>query len=323
MTKGIASAIGPMASEPGTWIQTDTAINPGNSGGPLLNSSGEVVGITTQKQFVSGDGRPLQGIGFALSSQDQLRVLRQFYPNIDYHGPAPNHVSSGTGSVLISSDAEGADIFIDEKFVGNTPSTLELPAGSHNVRVESPSRVAWSRQVDLLKGSNVNLKAILAVAPLNASPSVVVTATAPSTASGMSKPARVEAASQPMDHLPQPQQANAFQSDGAIAENVRPSKLASSEPPASATEKSKGDSSWAIREVDASTGKSRISVNSFPSDAEVFIDSAGAGRTPCTIDIPNGEHSVQVVLKGYQDQTRKIILSPGFDLIIDVNMQGK
>ena len=70
VTKGIVSAKGAMPSEPGTWIQTDAAINPGNSGGPLLNSSGEVIGITTQKQFLSNDGRPLQGIGFALSSGD-------------------------------------------------------------------------------------------------------------------------------------------------------------------------------------------------------------------------------------------------------------
>jgi S1-C subfamily serine protease len=161
VTKGIASAIGPMSSEPGTWVQTDAAVNPGNSGGPLLNSSGEVVGITTQKQFVSSDGRPLQGISFALSSQDLLSVLRRFYPNTENQHQSPSNSHSGTGSVLVSSDAEGADIFVDEKFVGNTPSTLTLPAGPHNVRVEAQNRVSWARQIDLLKDSNVNLKATL------------------------------------------------------------------------------------------------------------------------------------------------------------------
>jgi serine protease Do len=94
LTRGVVSAVGSMPQESGTWIQTDAAINPGNSGGPLLNASGEVVGINTQKRFVSGDGRPLQGIGFALSGSDLLSTLRKFYPTIL---PAPDHSAGKQG----------------------------------------------------------------------------------------------------------------------------------------------------------------------------------------------------------------------------------
>lgn len=50
-------------------IQTDAAINPGNSGGPLLNLSGEAIGINTA---VAGGA---ENIGFAIPSNEAARVL--------------------------------------------------------------------------------------------------------------------------------------------------------------------------------------------------------------------------------------------------------
>jgi 2-alkenal reductase len=70
VTSGIVSAIGRTISEDsntnyriGGAIQTDAAINPGNSGGPLLNSSGQVIGMNTAILSQSGAS---SGIGFAV-----------------------------------------------------------------------------------------------------------------------------------------------------------------------------------------------------------------------------------------------------------------
>jgi S1-C subfamily serine protease len=161
LTKGVVSAMGPMPREKGIWIQTDAAINPGNSGGPLLNSAGEVVGINTQKPFVSGDGRPLQGIGFALSSTDLLSVLTRFYPNISRSPqPALADAPNGKGKVAISADVENAEIYVDGNFVGNAPSTLTLQEGSHKIEVKSSSGT-WGRDLHVLGDSNVILRATL------------------------------------------------------------------------------------------------------------------------------------------------------------------
>ena len=55
-------------------IQTDAAINPGNSGGPLLNSAGEVIGINTAIERISGQ-QGFGGIGFAVPASTAARDL--------------------------------------------------------------------------------------------------------------------------------------------------------------------------------------------------------------------------------------------------------
>ena len=69
ITRGIVSAKRTSKSEV-TLLQTDAAINPGNSGGPLLGRDGRVVGVSTSKLFRSEDGRPVEGIGLAISIND-------------------------------------------------------------------------------------------------------------------------------------------------------------------------------------------------------------------------------------------------------------
>jgi S1-C subfamily serine protease len=80
MTRGIISAIrsirGPNNNPIEDAIQTDAAVNPGNSGGPLLNSRGEVIGITT---LIANNGADQSsGIGFAIPINTAKAVLEDF-----------------------------------------------------------------------------------------------------------------------------------------------------------------------------------------------------------------------------------------------------
>lgn len=59
-----------------TLIQTDTAINNGNSGGPLINSSGQVIGINSAKMSSTYSGEAtVEGIGFAISMSEAKSIV--------------------------------------------------------------------------------------------------------------------------------------------------------------------------------------------------------------------------------------------------------
>lgn len=60
--------------DPMIYIQTDAAINPGNSGGPLVNATGQVVGINT---FIFSQSGGDEGIGFAAPSNIVRTVFEQ------------------------------------------------------------------------------------------------------------------------------------------------------------------------------------------------------------------------------------------------------
>lgn len=79
MTAGIVSALdraieGFSEFRIGGVIQTDAPINPGNSGGPLINLSGEVVGVNSQ---IYSETRSNAGIGFAIPSDLVARVANE------------------------------------------------------------------------------------------------------------------------------------------------------------------------------------------------------------------------------------------------------
>ena len=83
MTRGIISALRsvqlPAGMKIDNAIQTDASVNPGNSGGPLLNSHGEVIGITTMiAGNPNGGAEQSAGIGFAIPISTAKAVLDDF-----------------------------------------------------------------------------------------------------------------------------------------------------------------------------------------------------------------------------------------------------
>jgi serine protease Do len=140
VTQGIVSRLNVSVNADGNTlyglVQTTAAINPGNSGGPLVNMSGEVVGITSVKIVASG----VEGMGFAISSseakpiiEDLIRHGRVTYPwlgvalyTVDSSIAASQNLSVDKGAliaeVVAGSPADDAGLQVNDviiQFAGN------------------------------------------------------------------------------------------------------------------------------------------------------------------------------------------------------------
>ena len=107
MSGGMVSSVNRAINVSGTpfhMIQTDTSINPGNSGGPLLNTSGEVVGIVSAK-YSSSNGRAVEGIGFAIPINDVRALVQDIIDNGYVTNKAYLGVTAGTVNAQMARQA--------------------------------------------------------------------------------------------------------------------------------------------------------------------------------------------------------------------------
>ena len=134
MTRGIISAIRPIKSESGApiedAIQTDAAINPGNSGGPLLNSSGEVIGINTM--IASNGADQSSGIGFAIPINTAKAVLSDLLRYGRVKRPSLGIVSLAVDPDLASQMGLAADsgVLIERVLPGGAADRAGLHGGT-------------------------------------------------------------------------------------------------------------------------------------------------------------------------------------------------
>ncbi len=103
MTNGIISGIDRALTNNGysvTMLQTNAALNSGNSGGPLINSHGQVIGITNSKIMFSYYS-VVEGIGFAIPSS----VIKPVVDSIIEYGYVPGQPALGIVAGSVSEEA--------------------------------------------------------------------------------------------------------------------------------------------------------------------------------------------------------------------------
>jgi S1-C subfamily serine protease len=137
MTRGIISAIrsirGPGGNPIEDAIQTDAAVNPGNSGGPLLNSRGEVIGITT---LIANNGADQSsGIGFAIPINSAKQVLADFEKYGRIRRPSLDIITFPVGPDIAEQIGLPADygILIQKVLPGGAAERAGLKGGTQRV----------------------------------------------------------------------------------------------------------------------------------------------------------------------------------------------
>jgi len=113
----------------------------------------------TREQILQVMGNPTREIHF---DQRQWMIYPGFVAALK-DNKLESFETSGTGAtkVTVQSDPAGAEIYLDEQLVGSTPSILAVAPGKHAFRLHAAGRADWSRQVNVLTGSDITLAATL------------------------------------------------------------------------------------------------------------------------------------------------------------------
>jgi S1-C subfamily serine protease len=139
LTVGIVSSLGrSIRADNGRLIrgiiQTDAAINPGNSGGPVLNSSGEVVGVSTAIFSPTGSS---VGVGFVVPVNTAKRIIPELisrgYVTRPYLGISGHEIIPVLAQTLRLPVTEG--IMVVEVTPGSPAQRAGLRGGDRAVQV--------------------------------------------------------------------------------------------------------------------------------------------------------------------------------------------
>jgi S1-C subfamily serine protease len=160
-TTGIVSALQRQIQAPNGFsisnvIQTDASINPGNSGGPLINSFGQVIGITSQIETAGGGGSV--GIGFAIPSNTARQVVSQLEKN-----GKVEHAFLGISGTTITPDIAGAlnlpvnsGVLVEQAVKGGPADQAGIRGGDTAATIGGASLRLGGDIITAIKGRKIN-----------------------------------------------------------------------------------------------------------------------------------------------------------------------
>lgn len=203
----------------------------------------------------------------------QVKAVAASTPTGVAAGVQPN----ATAELDIASSPAGADIQIDNSFVGNTPSVIGVAAGDHTIAISKNGYKPRERRIKVSSGK-------------------------------VDVAAELEASSQP-ERSPQM---------AAQTVPTTPAKPIPAVVNAEAAQPAQSVSAVAAR--NAAEPVASISFQSNPVGADINIDNAPMGKTPMTLKLTPGLHTVRMFMSGYDNWMRLLTFNPGMELNVTATL---
>ena len=136
-TGTVSTLIANFTGVPGKDVfQTEASINRGNSGGPLLNESGDMIGINTSISRKAADGVAITDVNFALKSSVAVKWLNRVGHSVGY-GKAGVLKSPRSEAKRSKVEANAKPVVVSEKVTGKR---LDVSKAKKNQKILTPKR---------------------------------------------------------------------------------------------------------------------------------------------------------------------------------------
>jgi PEGA domain len=154
-----APASPPLATQTGIATQAPPAALPQAAPERPAGPRAQLAPGMTRDEIVAALGAPQREMSFEgrvwLTYPTMVVALEDGkLKSIDQSAPAP-------AKAAVHSTPDRAEIYLDGQLIGSTPSTVELPAGTHELSVRLSGYQDWTRSMRVLSGSEINLDARL------------------------------------------------------------------------------------------------------------------------------------------------------------------
>jgi hypothetical protein len=140
-----------------TWPRHCFTVYRKNLNGPIVASTGTLTG-----------GRFGPAGAFKLAFKEVIKDAKRYPPGAatstatpPIPTPSPSLGETSRQVVAIRSTPDGADITVDGKYMGSTPSTVMLAPGDHTIKIEKAGFTVWERTLTLSVGGKVTVDASL------------------------------------------------------------------------------------------------------------------------------------------------------------------